>query len=61
MGAGITSPDQVCARHALALASLVAKEVSGVTYAQSVGPYLLNNLDLAKRTGEGGVGQGLLG
>ncbi len=48
---GINSPDPVCARHSLALAALVARETSGVTFGQYVGPYLQNNVEMAKRTG----------
>jgi len=49
---GVCSNDPVGARHALALACLVARDPQGAgTFIQEVGPLLKNNVELARRTG----------
>ncbi|KAG2426715.1 hypothetical protein HYH02_014755 [Chlamydomonas schloesseri] len=46
------SSDPVCARHALALASLVARDPAGAgSFIAAVEPLLRNNVEAAKRTG----------
>ncbi len=47
---GVCSSDAVCARHSLALASLVAREPGGASvYVANIGPPLQNNVEMAKR------------
>jgi len=49
---GVASPDPLCARHALAIASTVARDPQGAgIYVEQVEHLLRNNLDAAKETG----------
>ncbi|GAX84107.1 hypothetical protein CEUSTIGMA_g11530.t1 [Chlamydomonas eustigma] len=51
--AGVCSTDSLCARHALALASLVARDGQAArTYIDEVGSALARNVDMARRTGQ---------
>ncbi len=50
--AALGSSDPVCARHALALASLVARDRTGAgAFIAAVEPLLTTNVEAAKRTG----------
>ena len=57
--AGVCSADPAGARHAMALASLAARDPHGVRlFIDEVGPLIKNNVDLAKSTGGGAGGRG---
>lgn len=52
MFAGVGAYDPVCARHALALASLVARDPNGCgVFIKEIGPLLQTNVQECRRTG----------
>jgi hypothetical protein len=54
---GVNSPDPLCARHALALAALVARDAPAL-FIDHVAPFIQGNLDIFQATGGPGWGKG---
>lgn len=49
---GVNSPDPLCARHALAVAALAARDIPGM-YVEQMGQLVSNSLEIWRTTGEG--------
>jgi hypothetical protein len=58
--AGVNSPDPLCARHALALAALVARDAPAL-FIDHVAPFIQGNLDIFQATGAAAGGRGSWG
>lgn len=48
---GVNSPDPLCARHALAVAALAARDIPGM-YVEQMGQLVSNSLEIWRTTGE---------
>eukprot|EP00878_Enallax_costatus_P011642 GHUV01012151.1.p1 GENE.GHUV01012151.1~~GHUV01012151.1.p1 ORF type:complete len:380 (+),score=113.55 GHUV01012151.1:337-1476(+) len=54
---GVNSPDPACARHALAVAALAARDMPGM-YVEQMGQFVINTLEIYHKTGSlGGAEQ----
>lgn len=47
---GVNSPDAACARHALAVAAVAARDMPAM-YVEQMGQFVINTLEIYKKTG----------